>query len=88
MNGARATVVAGVECGKQLNHLGTTHLAHHNSVWTHPQCLTHQLTQRHLANTLDVDSARGQADHMRVTRRELCGILGTDNALGRVDCPE
>jgi hypothetical protein len=75
VQGAGTTLVAGVECGEQLAHLRPPYLPDHQAVRAHPQRLAHQVAQRHLAGALDVGLPGGQPDDMRVTRRQLGGLL-------------
>ena len=54
VEGAAAALVAGVQRGEQVDHLGAAHLADHQPVGPHPQRLPDQGAQRDLAGALDV----------------------------------
>ena len=76
-------VVAGVERGQQIGHLGAAHLADDQPVRAHPQRLPHQVPQRHLTDALDVRRPGEQPDDVRVRGRELGGVLAEHQAVRR-----
>ena len=73
--------MAGVQRGKQVDDLGTAHLADDDAVGSHPQRLANQVAHGDLADPLDVGSAGDQLDQMRVARRQLGRILDAHDAL-------
>ena len=83
VNGSGAAVVAGVQCGQQVDDLGAAHLADDDPVRPHPEGLAYQLAQGDLAGTFDVRAAGHQADQVRMRRRQLGRILDADDPLVR-----
>ena len=76
-----AAVVAGVQRGEQIDHLGAADLADHDPVRPHPQRLPHQVAHRHLADALDVGAARDELHQVRMPRGQFGGVLDADDAL-------
>ena len=85
MEGAATTVVAGVEGGQQVDHLGAAHLADDQPVGTHPQGLPDQGAEVDGARALDVGRPPLERDDVRMVRAQLGGILDEDEPLGRID---
>ena len=71
MHGAGTALVAGVQRGQQVDHLGAPHLADHDPVRAHPQRLPHQVPQRDRPRALDIGLPGHQPHHVRVRRRAV-----------------
>ncbi len=84
----RAALVAGVEGGQQVGHLGSAHLADHQPVGAHPQCLADEVPQGQLAQSLLIGRPGLEPHHVRVVGQELGGVLGDDDPLLRTDQAE
>ena len=80
MHRAGASVVAGVESGKQIHDLSAAYLANHDSVRPHPQRLPHEIANGYLADAFDVGASRDELDQMRMRRREFGCVLHADDA--------
>ena len=85
VQGAAAAVVAGVERGQQVDHLGAAHLADHQPVGPHPQRLPDQGAQVDRAGALDVGGPALERDDVRMVGAQLGGVLDEDEPLGRID---
>lgn len=81
VQGARATVVPGVERGEQLADLLPSALAHHEAVRTHAQGLTDQSRQIDLAGAFEIGLTGLQCDMVRVPRPQLRDVFDGDDAL-------
>ena len=85
VQGAAATVVAGVEGGQQVHHLGAADLADDQPVGTHPQGLPDQGAEVDGPLALDVGRPPLESDDVRMVRAQLGGVLDEDEPLGRID---
>ena len=85
MQGAAPAVVAGVERGQEVDHLGAADLADDQPVGSHPQRLADQRAQLDRARALDVGRPALEPDDVRVVGTQLGGVLDEDQPLGRVD---
>ena len=83
MQRAGAAVVAGVERGQQLAHLGAAALAEHEPVGAHPQRLAQQPCEADPAGALEVRLPRLERNEVRMPHPQLGDILDRDDALAR-----
>src|SRR5690606_7458786 len=85
VDGTRATVVAGVERGEQVDDLSPADLAHDDAVGAHAQGLPNQVADRHLTDAFHIGGAGDQAHDVRVGWGEFGGVLDADDAFGGID---
>ena len=83
MQRAGAAVVAGVERGQQVAHLGTAALAEHEAVGAHPQRFTQQAREVDRAGALEVRLPRFERNEVWMPHPQLRDILDRDDALAR-----
>ena len=78
---AHPTLVAGVERGEQLAHLGAAHLTDDEPVGPHPQRLPDEVDEGDPSDTLDVGPAPLQPHHVRMLGVELAHVLDDHDPL-------
>ena len=88
VEGAAAALVAGVERGQQVDHLGAAHLADDQPVGPHPQRLPHQVRSVISPAPSMLAGRASSADHVRMVGPQLAGVLDQHQPLGRVDQAE
>src|SRR5690625_2410115 len=82
---AAPALVSGVERREQIDDLGTTYLTDDETIGSHPQRLSYQVTEHDGARTLEVDRTPFEAHDVRVVGPELTGVLDDHQALGGID---
>ncbi|OUD90342.1 hypothetical protein CMMCAS05_11900 [Clavibacter michiganensis subsp. michiganensis] len=84
VQGARASVVPGVERSEQVPDLAAPALPHHQPVRPHPQRLPHQARQGQLPGPLDVRLPGLERHDVRMTHPQLGDVLDEHDALPRI----
>jgi hypothetical protein len=81
VHGATATLMAGVQCGQQIDDLGTPHLPHHKSVGSHPEGLPDEISQGHRTCSFDVGRSGLKPNDMRMGWIKFAGVLHHQQSL-------
>ena len=81
VEGGPAALVAGVEGGEDVSHLGAAALAQDDPVGPHAQGGAHQRGHRDRPDSLDVGAALLEVDDVGVVGAQLAGLLDAHDAL-------
>ena len=64
---------------QHVERFGAADFAYHDSIWTHPEAIAHQVSLGNLTATLDIDLAGLESNDVRLLQLQFSGVFDRDD---------